>query len=376
MSGSLPNQPVTNATPRLLVALSLALIPAFAVTTAVTKGYRAEQRRLAAEWFVRGSDALDSGRAEQAIYAFRTALTFSREDRLFRLRLAQALAADGRTNEARAYLLTLREAQPGNGPVNLELARLAARTGDTADASRYYHAAIEGAWSDTVEAQRRAIRLEHARFLVSSGAHLSAQSELIVLAGDLPPDPGVQKEVAALMLDTGLARRAQEIYEQQLKTSPRDPVALAGAGRAAFETGNFIAAETQLARAVAAGAEDAEVTSALATARLISGLDPYRRRLTLRSRAGRAMQALNIAETRLETCPSARDDARLTGLGATISSHRTALDTAASRDLDAVDEAMDVVFQIEQIAAAVCGEPDGADRALLLLGRHRAGGAP
>jgi tetratricopeptide (TPR) repeat protein len=144
----------TGARPRLLVALSLALIPAFAVAV-VTKGYRAEQRRLGAEWFERGSAALEGGQPDEAIEAFRTALTFSREDRLFRLRLAQALAADGRVAEARAYLLTLRDSQPGNGPVNLELARLAAKSGDPGAAHRYYHASIEGAWNDTAEVQRR-----------------------------------------------------------------------------------------------------------------------------------------------------------------------------------------------------------------------------
>ena len=374
LSPSHPSEP-TGARPRLLVALSLALIPAFAVATAVTQGYRAEQRRIGAEWFERGTVALEQGRPDEAIGAFRTALTLSREDRLFRLRLAQALAADGRTVEARAYLLTLHEAQPGNGPVNLELARLAARSEDTAEAHRYYHLAIEGAWNDTAEAQRRSIRLELARFLVDHDAQLQAQSELIILQGDLPPDLDLQKTVAALMLDAGLARRAQGIYEQLLQSNPRDPDALAGAGRAAFETGNFITAESLLSNAAAAGASDPELAPALSTARLIGKLDPYRRRLTLRARAGRAAEALAIAGARLESCAAARPDAQLSEFAAGIDAQKSILASPASRDLDAVDVAMDLVFRIEQISATLCGEPDGPDRALLLLARQRGGGS-
>lgn len=194
-----------------------------------------------------------------------------------------------------------------------------------------------------------------------------------MLAGDLPPDPDLQKSVAALMLDAGLARRAQNLYERQLQANPRDPVALAGAGTAAFETGNFVTAETLLARAVAAGAEDARVTSALATARLIGTLDPYRRGLTLRRRAERALRALSIAEARLHACQDTRPDARFAGLAEAVESHRSTLDTLASRDLDAVDAAMDLVFQIEHATAAVCGTPEGPDRALRLLGEQRGG---
>ena len=375
VSAPSPAPLTAGARPRLLLALSLALVPAFAATTAITQGYKAEQRRLASEWFERGGTALDEGRPEEAIEAFRTALTFSREDRTFRLRLAQALAASGRTTEARAYLLSLRDAQPGNGPVNLELARLAARSGNQDDAYRYYHASLEGAWSNAAEGQRRAIRLELARYLMATGARLPAQSELIVLAADLPPDRDFQRQVAGLMLRAGLAARAQSLYEQILKADPDDPAALAGAGRAAFESGTYIAAETLLTRATESGADLQDVEPELSTLRRMSALDPYRRQLSLRARAERAAEALAIAETRLTRCRAAEADAGLAALAVDIPRHRTGLTRPGTRDLNAVDEAMDLVFRIEQAVATLCGEPEGADRALLLLAVQRAGGA-
>lgn len=365
---------MAGARPRLLVALALALIPAFAVTTAITQAYKAEQRRLASAWYERGSAALDEGRPAEAIEALRTALTFSREDRLYRLRLAQALAAAGQAVEARAYLLSLRDAQPGNGPVNLELARLAARSGGHDEAYRYYHASIEGAWSNAAEGQRRTIRLELARYLLATGARLPAQSELIVLAADLPTDREFQRQVAGLMLRAGLAARAQRLYEQLLEGDPQDPVALAGAGRAAFESSAYMTAESLLAMAADAGAALQEVEPELSTVRRMSALDPYRRQLPLRVRAARASDALTLAETRLTRCDAAARDEALAGLGLEIPRLRTALSRPRTRDLNTVDDAMDLAFRIELAAAALCGEPDGADRALLLLARQRVGG--
>jgi hypothetical protein len=58
--------------------MALALIPAFGLTAGVTQACKAEQRRLAAEWFTHRNQALENDRPAEAITAFRTALTFSR----------------------------------------------------------------------------------------------------------------------------------------------------------------------------------------------------------------------------------------------------------------------------------------------------------
>ncbi|HET9265520.1 MAG TPA: tetratricopeptide repeat protein [Vicinamibacterales bacterium] len=359
----------------MLVWMAVALLPAFGLTAAVTQAYKAEQRHLAAEWFARGERALEDDKPAEAIVAFRTALTFSGEDRAFRLRLAQALAEDGRPTEARAYLLTLRDAQPGSGPVNLALARLAAGSGNKTEAYRYYHAAIEGAWTDSAEVQRRAIRVELARYLVQSGDRLQAQAELVVLEGDLPPHPDEQRSVAALMLEAGLASRAQRIYERLLPEDNRNAASLAGAGRAAFEQGDYRTAESFLSKAEAAGATGEPVASTLALARSIVALDPYQRGLTMRARLARAREALDIASTRLHGCAPDRSDPRFPQLGEELAKLQGLL-APANRDPDLLDTAMEIVFRVEQITAAECGEPQGPDRALLLIARARTGGAP
>ena len=88
-----------------------------------------------------------AGRLDDAISALRTALAYLPDNFEYRLKLAEALAAAGHTRQAQAYLRALWDEEPGNGTVNLELARLAA-SADIADVLRFYHGAIYGVWQD------------------------------------------------------------------------------------------------------------------------------------------------------------------------------------------------------------------------------------
>ena len=99
----------------------------FAITSTAARIYHSQQRALAQECFLRGEAELRSGRAPEAIKDFSRALAYSRDNRNYRLRLAQALLAANRSEEARPYLLNLWRDEPGNGTVNLELAPLGVR---------------------------------------------------------------------------------------------------------------------------------------------------------------------------------------------------------------------------------------------------------
>ena len=111
----------------------------------------------------------------EAVADFRNALAYSRDNDLYRLRLAQALMADHRPQEARSHLLSLWEKEPGDGTLNLELARLAAMWGDTPQAVRYYHAAIYGVWPDEPMAHRWQIRFELSEYLLAAPHHPGCQ---------------------------------------------------------------------------------------------------------------------------------------------------------------------------------------------------------
>src|SRR4051794_32397104 len=96
---------------------------AFTTTYFITKSYGRRQDSLARHWLQQGENDLRSNPAK-AVADYRTALLYSHDDPAYRLRLAQALAADGHTSQAIAYFLNLLDEQPGNGLYNLELARL------------------------------------------------------------------------------------------------------------------------------------------------------------------------------------------------------------------------------------------------------------
>lgn len=154
----------------VLLGLGLAGVALLVLTSLVVEHHFEAQERLGREWFARGESALEAGRPREALEALRTALVYAREDRRVHFRLAQALLADGRIPEARAYLLGLHEREPGGGPVNLALARLEARSGDVPAAARHYRAAVLGTWEDDPLGRRVEARFELAELLVSAQA--------------------------------------------------------------------------------------------------------------------------------------------------------------------------------------------------------------
>jgi predicted Zn-dependent protease len=362
----------------ILVWLSIALVPAVAITAGVTRAYRNEQRALAAEWQARGDAALSAGSPAEAIEAFRNALMFAREDRAVTLKLAQALAALGRGAEARAYLLALWDEQPGSGEVNLALARLEAERHDVDRALRYYHIAVEGAWHERADAHRRAARFELAEFLLRERALVQAQAEAMALSGSLPADEGLRLRGARLLLDAALPRRALTIYEEILGNDPDHVAALEGAGRAAFADGNYAAAAGYLGRAIRRGREDDSLKEMSDTARLIVSVDPFQRRLSVRERVRRVARAFTAALSRLDACASRMgSDASLQALVDESSDFRRKADARAlARNPDLADPVMELVFRIERRTADLCGPPAGLDRALLLLAQAGQGTGP
>ncbi|HUU12270.1 MAG TPA: tetratricopeptide repeat protein [Terriglobia bacterium] len=382
--------PRCNPTARWLVAsrehvllLSFpVLLAMFVVTGFAARSYHAKQAALAVEWHLRGEADLKEGRAEQAIEDFRTALVYSRDSALYRLRLAQALIAASRADEARAYLLTLWEREPGNGTVNLELARLAAGKGDIGEAARYYHNAIFGVWEENPEERRRQVRLELCQLLVNRGARNEAQAALIELAGDLPKDPELYSRVGGLFLRTEDYAHALKMFRQALALDRKQEPALGGAGEAAFQMGNYAEARRYLERAVRVDSENARAVQLLDTANLVLEIDPFARGVSASARARRVVRAFRQALERLRGCAQKRSEVlegpppltELQTLFAHASEMRSKVrESSLRRDSELMLSATHLVFEIEEFAVRTCGPVSGLDLALLLIGRKREG---
>ena len=367
-----------------LAVVIASLIVLFIFTGFIVRRFHRVERRLAEDWFSRGEPALRAGDARTALVDFRNALAYSRDNAFYQLRLAQALAATGRVEEARTYLMSLRERDSGNGPVNMELARLAAGEHDLPEAVQYYHDAVYSEWSGDPVVQRRAVRLELARFLLDSDQKDAARAELIAVAANLPPDAGLQIQVGSLLTKAGGYDDALRLFRDALSTEPYSPPALVGAGECYFYTRQYSTAEAYLDRALLQDPRLSQAAAMRDTARAVLELDPFVRRLGEQERAKRERRAFDLAMTRLEGCAARRGidlNAAPSDPLQTLYARATALQPSIqqqvfSRDTEWVSNTMDLVFEIEKAASRECGEPKGPDLALLLLERAQEGPRP
>ena len=363
--------------PVVLVLLFVAAIIFFLVVSALSRAFHAQQATLADRWFNRGVTDLKARRYQTAVLDFRSALRYARDDYSYQLDLAQALMGQGKTSEAHAYLVNLWDRQPENGFVNLELARIAAQQGETDKALRYYHNAIYATWPDDQEGSRRFTRLELIEYLLKINAKAQAQAELIALEANIGNNAELQTQLGDLFVRTQDYEHGLAAYRLSLKSDPHNHAALAGAGSAAFNLGQYSVAEKYLREAIGADPQDAASAAQLKTAEDVLSMDPARRGASASQRARTVMEDFEVAGSRLKFCVGSSAPAQTSSLQSLADSWekmKSRLDESAlRRDPDLVEEAMGLVFSIERQTNTACGSPTGADKALLLIARLHEG---
>jgi len=240
----------------ILILTVMGTVPAFAVTQFAVGRSRNRREGFAAIWAASGARDLAQQRSAQAADDFRTAQAYASDPDVYRLPLAEALLAAGRTSEASAELLTALSAEPGSGRINVDLGRIAAAEGDVPGALRYYHAAVDGEWDDHPAQRRRDARMELARFLLAQNATEQAQIELTNLAADAPDDVGLLTTLGDLLMQTQAYPRALSVLDRVLHLDPRNARAARLAGEASFVLGDFRTARLRLQIAKARGGLD------------------------------------------------------------------------------------------------------------------------
>jgi tetratricopeptide (TPR) repeat protein len=368
-----------------LVLSLFGLVILFAVAGVTARFFHAKEQSLGREWYARGQADLQAGKPQVAIVDFRNALAYSRDNALYRLHLALALTAANRIEEARAHLLSLWERQPGDGTVNLELARLAARQGKVADAERYFHNAIFGVWPGNPDEARRDVRFELCDFLLAHGLKTEAQAALIELAANLPKDAELYARTGALFSQAGDYGRALDEFRAALAIDSGHLAALTGAGEAAFKMADYRTARHYLERAARLDPQNASTSHRLATVNQILSIDPLARGLSARERASRGVHAYEQAAARLEACAAklkqvtggAAPDTEIQAFSERVSALRPKVRWGTlARDPDLLTRTMDLVFAVEDATESKCGPASGLDLALLLLARQRGGAEP
>ncbi len=375
-----------------LVAVGVLL---FTVAWVLTRTFERRRDALARRWFNAGQQALSASQPQTAVADLRSAL-FYKDDDLYRLRLAEALAQANYTDQAKAYLLNLWEERPGSGNINLELARVAAQQHNTADAMRYYHGAIFGVWESDALEHRLETRLELIRFLLQQNQTSSAYAEISSLAASIPPDnPEMRTTAADLFARTGDSANALTQYEMALKNDPHSFAALSGAAREAFASGKFRRAKQHLNAALHEHPDDSALITLLEQTDLVLASDPLERYLPREQRVQRALTAFNQAGVRLQQCGASTslaarkisDAADVNASAGSANANKAAQDLAplatewnnlrpsmSARSLslnpDLLESTVDLVSRIEQATDKTCGHPTGLDWALLQLANY------
>jgi tetratricopeptide (TPR) repeat protein len=371
----------------LVVCFGLMLV-LLTLTAFISRMYHKEVHVLADQWFARGEASFQAGDAADAVKDYRDALLYSPGNPEFQLHLAQALIAAGKYDEARSYLLNLLTESPGSGEINLELARIASHErGSVQDALRYYNAAIYGVWESNAIQVRWNVRREFCEYLLALGNTNRAEPEIIALAQDVPPgDLARQKEAGALLLRAKLWNRAFDEYRAILTTHRHDADALAGAGTAAFQMGDYARAAQYFGELPREKRADPAISSMLETIREVEAASPFLPKLSSQERARRTVEALERAQGLAQDCSERQGvplkasppSTPLQKLWATLDQD-SSLWTQQNivRDPDQIDAAMEWVFQVESAAQQACGESqNSADRALLLLAQSQTRAEP
>jgi tetratricopeptide (TPR) repeat protein len=391
---------VPRSAPVILLILTLGAVAGFGAVGHLVARYNANQQSRGRKLYAVGLANANANDYDDAIDAFRAALTCDPSNSQYQLSLARALRDSGdpgRLDEAESYLVALWQRTPQDAAVNLALARVAAHRGSIDDAIRYYHNAMYGVWSSDADANRSSVRIELIQYLLKKGARAQADSELIALATNLPRNPDKHLQAGRLFMQAQDYSGALAQYEDVLRLEPNDATGLAGAGAASYRMGNYILAQRYLRNAVNANAADNDSRQLLATTDLVLRSNPFHSYISDAERDRRIAADFDQAENRLTACAQQTgvslnssgssstsasssstppQPSSLLGLQARWTAVKPDLrQLRSSTEADLPDTIMDVVFQIEQQTAATCGQPQGLDLALLLISEQREGPA-
>jgi tetratricopeptide (TPR) repeat protein len=358
-----------------LAILSLLLVTAvlFLITLFLFRSFSAHRADLALRWSSRGRQALQDGKAADAVIDLRTA-------RDYELMLAQALGESGHVEESYQYFMGLWETEPGNGEINLQLARLAAKRKNRTDAEKFYRASIYGTWEKGDGVMRRTqARLELAEYFISVGDLSSARMELLVAGGNAPDSYALDLQLGNLLQQADDSANAWKYYSKAVEARPDDPVVLEAAGRLAYQLGDYDNAHRLLQRALVEHAAThstaslhSDDTELMDNAARILQLMPQPN-MSPRDRTVRILGIKAIAKKRLAGCSTKfAPDVELPLPLQTAASDLDASTkgyTLASLQRDSAQQQIILhdVFNAEVQAQKFCGPATGDDALLLSL---------
>ncbi|MHB2008790.1 MAG: tetratricopeptide repeat protein [Acidobacteriaceae bacterium] len=375
-----------------LFSLTLIAICAAVLTYFFFHSFAEHRSVLEKRWFERGQIAMAAGRPAIAVEDFRSALSFSSTSADYQMALAEALAASGRTEEAAAYFSTLHDAEPGDGYLNLQLARLAVRRGNPQQAIEYYQAALNGLWRGQGTERRLQIRLELAQYLISLGRSVEAQGDLLAAEGNSLDNPSALFKIAGLLRqadDPTDAFTAFRRVERHGSAHPSQVLqSLLAESPIAASMGQYKRATQALNRYMAKSRQHPSASSPQQNQAVEQQLNAYQRMLQLipfyalppKQRVERVLLGADIAHKRYAGCAaklqpkngpsqqlSSDDAAALSALTAQWAQMGPRKPAAFAGNAPLQQQLIAWTDQAEIWTAKVCGPPTGDDALLLQL---------
>lgn len=363
----------------VFLALTCITLLLYALTLLLFRSFEGHRADLAVYWAEQGRDQLAHGRSGDAATSLRNALSYDPDNRPYELLLAQALAESGQTEQAMNYLLNLRDIQPGDGFINLELARLARAKGLTQQAIDYYHASIFGDWPGDGLTRRRNIRLELVDYLTSIHNLTGARAELLIASGNAANDVDINIVLGGKFAAIGDTSDALNSYQKALADDPHQQAALEAAGRLSLQLGDDAAARAFLDRDLQEGIKDAsqrdQVMAAAAEAKRLEELS-FSANLPDHERAEHLLLGKAIAEARFNSCSaqlgeSAKPSAAMSDLKSRWKAAEKIRLHALEEDEQMQGDLAALIGDTEVTASRACGFPSGDDAILLRLATSR-----
>lgn len=372
-----------------LLGLTAVLIVVAVITYYFFQSFIGHRQVLEERWYTRGQHAMAVSDPQYAVQAFQSALSLSTANPKYELALAEALAASNRNLEAYAYFSSLHDAQPGDGFLNLQLARLSVKRGEPAQAIAYYRAALTGLWHGRGAEQRFQVRLELAKYLMSLGRNTEAQGDLLTAEGNSLDHPAHLLEVAELLHKAGDPSDAWTTYRRVEQNAASTPAqvsqALAAEAHAAVSMGQYKRAAQALRRYIAQARRHPTVSTPKEQQAARQQLDHLDRllgfvpfpTLSPTERAGRLMKSGKIAHQRYTKClvqanaaETPNSIAEIAPLGPQWKKFGRLTLRRLARDASLQSNLLAWINQAEILTAQMCGPPAGDDAILLQLARN------
>jgi len=339
------------------------LVALFTLTGVLASAFHSAEKARAAAHFEAGNQFAARGMNADAIAEYRAALALDHSRTQYKHALATTLFNSGSLKEAEARLAELIALDPSSGPINLMLARIAARGGDLSAAESYYHRSIYGLWPQDPQQHRQNTRFELVELLLRNHIKKRAEAELLTLADEAGEDAGTKQRIGELFLAADSPQHAAEIFRELLKQDSHNATLFSNLGTAEMRLANYRLARNALRTAMRLDPKDEEAARQLQLVTDVLALDPTARGLSRRERHRRSLALLRRSSADASRCASQLGEQIPAGLKETLDHAAKELKSrqrAVDENIDTNIVLSETLFRLSEGHCPDLAEPDRA----------------